>query len=94
MKRTGLGNILVEELNLVGIYIFGEEPLATFQGGPENKGYTVRKDDEFRNGKVIEIDPVEKKVIVRQDIKDPRSLKKYQDQTIRLHPLKGEETKR
>ena len=91
---TGLRSLLIEEVKLVGIYIFDEETLATFQGGPENKGYSVREGDEFRNGKVIEISYPEKKVVVRQEIKDPRSLKKYQDQTIRLHPLAGEEVKR
>ena len=83
----GLKGVYIEELKLVGIYSFEGEAVAIFKGGPEDKGYTARKGDEFRNGKVMEINYPGRKVIVRKDIKERGTIRKYEDITIRLHPL-------
>ena len=84
----GLRGVYIEELKLVGIYLFEGEAVAIFKGGPEDKGHTARKGDEFRDGRVVEVNYPGKKVTVRKDLRDAIRIRNYEDRTMKLHPLK------
>jgi len=85
-KLPGIAGISVREVKLIGIAVDEEQKVAIFFGGPDQEGYFVREGQSFYDGTVNKIDPDARMVIIRTKIDDPRSLVKYRDTPIQLHP--------
>jgi len=86
----GIAGILSNEVKLIGIVVDGDQNVAIFFGGPDNMGYFVREGQSFFDGLVYKIDHDEGVVTIRKKVEDPRSLVKFRDQFISLHPTEGE----
>ncbi|MEW6368956.1 MAG: hypothetical protein AB1714_30375 [Acidobacteriota bacterium] len=85
-RPPGLAGMLISEVDLVGI-AKDSQGYVVMLAGSDNKTYFVRVGAELADGKVIDI--TENKVVFREEIKDPFSVKPYRDIVKSLTP--GEE---
>jgi hypothetical protein len=85
-RPRGIAGMLIAEIALRGIIEDrGGEPAALFNGS-DNRGYTLRVGDVVYDGRILEIDAIEGKVVFRQRVDDSRRIKPYRDVTKRLYP--------
>lgn len=83
VRRQGLLGQLISEVDLVGIAKDAQGYMAMVRGS-DQKTYFVRVGAELADGKIIDIQ--QNKVIFREEIKDPFSLKPYRDIVKPLTP--------
>ncbi len=87
-RPTGIGGMLIGEVDLVGIVDDPEGDLAFFSGS-DNRGYFVRVGDKLYDGTITRIDSKRGRVILRQEVNDPRLIKPFREVVKELNP--GEE---
>ena len=87
-RPTGIGGMLIAEVDLVGIVDDPEGDLAFFSGS-DNRGYFVRVGDNLYDGVITRIDAKRGRVILRQEVNDPRLIKPFREVVKELNP--GEE---
>ncbi|MCZ6777804.1 MAG: hypothetical protein O7F16_02450 [Acidobacteria bacterium] len=87
-RPTGIGGMLIAEVDLVGIVDDPEGDLAFFSGS-DNRGYFVRVGDKLYDGTITRIDSKRGRVILRQEVNDPRLIKPFREVVKELNP--GEE---
>jgi len=87
-RPTGIGGMLIAEVDLVGIVDDPDGDLAFFNGS-DNRGYFMRVGDKLYDGTITRIDRNRGRVIFRQEVNDPRLIKPYREVVKELNP--GEE---
>ncbi len=87
-RPTGIGGMLIAEVDLVGIVDDPDGDLAFFSGN-DNRGYFVRVGDTLYDGIITRIESKRGRVIFRQEVNDPRLIKPFREVVKELNP--GEE---
>lgn len=86
-RPEGWPGMLIGEVQLQGLTVFGGEPIAIFRG-TDSIGYFAREGDELWDGKIVSInfDTDEKTVVFQQKVEDPSSPIRFRDVVKKLHP--------
>jgi hypothetical protein len=77
--------MLIAEVKLEGITVYGGEPIAIFMG-TDSTGYFAREGDELWDGKITTIDFEEGKVEFQQKVEDPSSPVRFRNVEKKLNP--------
>jgi len=85
-RPTGIGGLLIGEVNVKGVIRDREGFLALLQA-PDNKTYTVRVGDRLFDGTVKSIN--QEKVVFSQNVNDPLSLVKQREVPKPVRPGEG-----
>jgi len=84
-RPEGWPGMLINEVKLRGITVFGGEPIAVFLGTDGN-GYFAREGDELWDGKIEVIDFDEGVVVFKQKVEDPTSPIRHRRVERKLNP--------
>ena len=84
-RPKGWEGMVVGELKLWGLTVFGEDPIAIFQGS-DGLGYFVREGSELWDGKIIAIDFDNQQVVFQQKVEDPTSPERFREVVQKLNP--------
>ena len=84
-RPEGWPGMLIAEVQLQGITVYGGDPIAIFEG-TDGVGYFAREGDELWDGKIITIDFDEGKVILQQKVEDPSSPVRFRNVEKKLNP--------
>lgn len=84
-RPEGWPGMLIGEVKLEGITVYGGEPIAIFMG-TDGVGYFAREGDELWDGKIIAIDFEEGKVEFQQKVEDPSSPIRFRNVEKKLNP--------
>ena len=84
-RPEGWPGMLIGEVQLQGITVYGDEPIAIFLG-TDGVGYFAREGDELWDGKIIQIDFEERKVVFQQKVEDPSSALRFREVVKKLNP--------
>lgn len=87
-RKPGIQGMLISEVDLKGI-VKDSQGFTAMLSGPDHKVYFARVGVDLADGKVINI--TQTKVVFRQEIKDPLTLKPYRDIEKSLTPGEGAE---
>jgi type IV pilus assembly protein PilP len=82
-QKEGLPGVLIEELQLQGIWRVKSGLIAQMLG-PAGKTYLVRKGDQLADGEVLNITTNE--IVFRQNVNDPTMLKPFREVVRELNP--------
>ena len=85
IRPEGSEGMLINEVQLQGITIYGGDPIAVLMGTDE-VGYFLREGDELWDGKIIAIDFDEGKVVFQQKVEDPSSPVRFREVVKKLIP--------
>jgi hypothetical protein len=84
-RPEGWPGMLIAEVQLQGITIYGGDPIAIF-AGTDGVGYFAREGDELWDGKIISIDFDGGKVTLQQKVEDPSSPVRFRNVEKKLNP--------
>jgi hypothetical protein len=82
-RPPGFAGMLINEVVLWGVTVFGDEPIAIFRG-TDGVGYFVQEGDELWDGKVVSIDFDLRAVNFQQRVDDPTSPVRFREVQSRL----------
>jgi hypothetical protein len=77
--------IAPSELKLTAIVKTPTGNIATFEGGPQRLGYFARVGTLMKGARVHDIDYENLRVVIREDLDDPRLIKPYRDVPLTLY---------
>ncbi|MEE2775840.1 MAG: hypothetical protein VYE73_03640 [Acidobacteriota bacterium] len=88
-RPDGVAGLLIEEVNVTGVFVTGAGPVAQVQSADKTKSYLVRQGDELYDGDVLTISFTRNEsaeVVFRQDVRDPTAPKPFREVVKKLTP--------
>lgn len=86
-RPDGIPGLLIDEVNLTGIFKTTRGFVAQVQAGKKEKSFLIREGDRLYDGDVVSISRNE--VAFRQLVQDPTALKPFREVTKSLDPTAG-----
>ena len=83
-RPEGVPGLLIGEIDLTGIFILSDGPVAQVQATDQDKSYLLRAGDRLFDGSVVSISRDE--VVFRQQVDDPAALKPFREVVKKLNP--------
>jgi Tfp pilus assembly protein PilP len=83
-RPEGIPGLLVDELDLTGIFITGEGPVAQVLAANKNESHLLRVGDRLFDGDVVSISRNE--IVFRQVVDDPTAIKPFREVVKKLNP--------
>lgn len=83
-RPEGIPGLLIDEVDLTGIFVTGDGPVAQIQSTDKEQSYLLRTGDQLFDGDVITIDRTE--VTFRQIVDDPTAIKPFREVIKKLNP--------
>jgi hypothetical protein len=83
-RPEGIPGLLIDEIDLTGIFITVDGPVAQVQSSGQDKSYLVRPGDQLYDGDVVSISSTE--VAFKQIVNDPTALKPFREVVKKLEP--------
>lgn len=83
-RPEGIPGLLIDEVDLNGIYITGEGPVAQVRSTEADKSYLLREGDQLYDGDVVNISVGE--VVFKQIVDDPTAIKPFREVVKKLTP--------
>jgi hypothetical protein len=83
-RPEGAGGLLIDEIEVEGIFILPEGPVAQIQSSSQETSFLLRPGDQLWDGDVVSINLGE--VVFKQSVNDPTALKPFREVTKRLNP--------
>lgn len=83
-RPEGVEGLLVGEIDLTGIFILPDGPVAQVQATDQDKSFLLRAGDRLFDGTVVNISRDE--VVFRQQVDDPAALKPFREVVKKLNP--------
>lgn len=84
-RPPGWEGMLIREVALWGITVYGDDPIAIFRGS-DGLGYFIREGEELWDGKVIAVDFDRGEVVFQQKVDDPTSPVRFREVIQKLNP--------
>ena len=81
-RPEGIPGLLIDEINLTGIFVLGEGPIAQVQSSDREESYLLRAGDQLFDGEVLTIGSAD--VTFRQIVNDPTSIKPFREVVKKL----------
>lgn len=83
-RPDGIPGLLIDEIDLTGIFITSEGPVAQILSADKNESYLLREGDQLYDGDVISISISE--MVFRQVVDDPTAIKPFREVVKQLNP--------
>jgi hypothetical protein len=83
-RPEGIPGLLIEEVDLTGIFITSEGPVAQILAANKNESHLLREGDRLYDGDVVSISREE--VVFRQVVDDPTAIKPFREVVKKLNP--------
>ena len=83
-RPDGIPGLLIDEIDLTGIFITGEGPMAQVLSADKNESFLLRQGDQLYDGDVISI--AINQMVFRQVVDDPTAIKPFREIVKRLNP--------
>ncbi|HKI85365.1 MAG TPA: hypothetical protein VKA53_01345 [Thermoanaerobaculia bacterium] len=83
-RPKGVPGLLIDEIDLSGIFITPQGPVAQVQASNKKESYLLRVGDHLYDGEVVNITSNE--VVFRQKVNDPTALKPFREVVKKLNP--------
>jgi hypothetical protein len=81
-RPEGKAGLLIDEVNLTGIFQTPTGTFAQVRGGPKNKSFLLQAGDQLYDGDVLEVGREE--IVFKQLINDPTAIKPFREVVKRL----------
>lgn len=88
-RPPGIPGLLIDQMELTGIFITSTGPVAQVQSAEEDRSYLLRIGDQLFDGDVVSISRDE--VAFKQIVDDPAALKPFRDVVKTLKPESEDE---
>jgi hypothetical protein len=83
-RPEGIPGLLIEEIDITGIYLMSSGPVAQVASADQEKSYLLRVGDQLYDGDVISITANE--AVFKQIVDDPTALKPFREVSKKLNP--------
>ncbi|MEM7481299.1 MAG: hypothetical protein AAF481_09010 [Acidobacteriota bacterium] len=83
-RPDGVPGLLIDELDLTGVFRTGGRWVAQVQAADKDRGYLLYEGDQLYDGDVVSIDRDE--VVFRQIVRDQTALKPFREVAKKLNP--------
>ncbi|MFQ5526663.1 MAG: hypothetical protein ACE5GX_10415 [Thermoanaerobaculia bacterium] len=83
-RPDGIPGLLIDEIDLTGIFITAEGPVAQVRSTEEDKSYLLRVGDQLYDGDVVSISAGE--LSLKQIVDDPTAIKPFREVVKKLNP--------
>jgi hypothetical protein len=83
-RPEGVPGLLISEIDLTGIFVLPDGPVAQVQAADQDKSFLLRVGDRLHDGNVVSISRGE--VVFRQEVDDPAALKPFREVVKKLNP--------
>jgi hypothetical protein len=83
-RPEGIPGLLVDEVELTGIYRTPRGYVAQVRTSKNEKGYLIKEGDQLYDGEVVNITRTE--VVFKQIVQDPTALKPFREVVKKLYP--------
>ena len=83
-RPEGIPGLLIDEIDITGIFVTGEGPIIQVQSSDREQSYLLRVGDQLYDGDVISISG--KEAIFKQIVDDPTALKPFREVVKKLNP--------
>lgn len=83
-RPKGIPGLLIDEIDLSGIFITPQGPVAQVQASNRKESYLLRVGEHLYDGEVVNITSNE--VVFRQKVNDPTALKPFREVVKKLNP--------
>lgn len=83
-RPEGVPGLLIDEVDLIGIFKTSSGYMAQVQPANHQKSYSLREGDQLYDGSVVSIS--ENEVVFHQIVQDPTALKPFRDVVKKLNP--------
>ncbi len=83
-RPEGIPGLLVDEIDVTGIYLTADGPVAQVASADREKSYLLRVGDQLYDGDVVSITGSE--AVFKQIVDDPTALKPFRDVVKKLNP--------
>jgi len=88
-RPDGVPGLLIDEVEVTGVFVTGDGPVAQVQSSKKNKSYLVHVGDTFYDGEIAAIRferNTTAEVVFRQDVRDPTATKPFREVVKQLKP--------
>lgn len=83
-RPEGIPGLLIDEIDITGIFVTPEGPVAQVAAADQEKSYLLRVGDQLYDGDVISISANE--AVFKQIVDDPTALKPFREVSKKLNP--------
>ena len=83
-RPDGIPGLLIGEVDITGIFVLPEGPVAQVQTSDRDRSYLLRTGDELYDGAVVSVSLQE--VVFRQILDDPTALTPFREVVKKLNP--------
>ena len=83
-RPEGIPGLLIDEIDLTGIFVTPEGPVAQVVSPEQDRSYLLREGDQLYDGDVVRIS--QDSVVFKQILDDPTALKPFREVQKQLNP--------
>ena len=83
-RPEGIPGLLIDEIDITGIYLTSDGPVAQVASADQEKSYLLRVGDQLYDGDVISVTANE--AVFKQIVDDPTALKPFREVSKKLNP--------
>lgn len=83
-RPEGIPGLLIDEIDLTGIFVTPEGPVAQVVSPEQDRSYLLREGDQLYDGDVVQIS--QDSVVFKQILDDPTALKPFREVQKQLNP--------
>ena len=83
-RPEGIPGLLIDEIDITGVYLTADGPVAQVASADQEKSYLLRVGDQLYDGDVISISANE--AVFKQIVDDPTALKPFREVSKKLNP--------
>ena len=83
-RPEGIPGLAINEIDLTGIFVLPEGPVAQVQTSDRDRSYLLRVGDKLYDGDVVSVSSDE--LVFRQILDDPTALTPFREVVKRLNP--------
>ncbi len=83
-RPDGAGGLMIDELQIQGIFVLDDGPVAQVVSASEETSFLLRPGDQLWDGDVVSINLEE--IVFKQSVNDPTALKPFREIVKRLNP--------
>ena len=83
-RPEGIPGLLIDEIDLTGVFVTSEGPVAQVVSPEQDRSYLLREGDQLYDGDVVQIS--QDSVVFKQILDDPTALKPFREVQKQLNP--------
>ena len=83
-RPEGIPGLLIDEIDLTGVFVTAEGPVAQVVSPEQDRSYLLREGDQLYDGDVVRIS--QDSVVFKQILDDPTALKPFREVQKQLNP--------